>query len=94
MDMHEQDDFVPPGYERCPLCEVFVNHTDLVGHIRHGGCRLSKPRERELIAAGQGETPCPICKQSVARREIREHLNSQHPENPREVGKCYRYTAG
>ena len=91
---HEEGEIVRPGYDRCPLCDVLVRSADLVHHIRHSGCRLSRPRERELIDAGQGETPCPLCRRSIIRTEIREHLQKEHPENPRERGKCYRYTAG
>ena len=91
----EQDDFIPVGYERCPICEVLVNGEDLVNHIRHGGCRLYKARERELIAAGQGETPCPICKLPIARTAIREHLKEEHPEHESPAGpdRLYRFGA-
>lgn len=81
--LHEprkQDDVVPAGYGRCPLCEVLVNRADLVGHIRHGGCRLYKARERELLAAGQGETPCPVCGEAILRTALRDHLAAAHPE--------------
>jgi len=91
----EQDDFVPTGYGRGPLCEVLVNRADLVGHIRHGGCRLYKPRERELIAAGQGETPCPICREAILRTALRDHLAAAHPEPARQPHdeRPYRFSA-
>ncbi len=90
----KEDELIRPGYEHCPLCGVLVRSADLVHHIRHSGCRLCKPRQRELTDAGQGKTPCPICKRLIVRTELREHLQTEHPEHPHERGKCYRYTAG
>ena len=88
------EQLVRPGYEHCPLCALLVRNSDLVHHIRHSGCRLTRPRERELIAAGQSETPCPLCNRSILRTDLREHLHNEHAEDTNELGKCYRYTAG
>ncbi len=78
--MQPEENFVPAGYAHCPLCEVLVNNTDLVNHIRHSGCRLYKARERKLIATGHGKIPCPVCNKSVAIAKLREHLQEDHTE--------------
>ncbi len=90
----QNDNNITQGYEHCPICGIVVHGDDLINHIRHGGCRLYKARERILIKNGTIEAPCPICGESIHRAELRNHLEQSHTENPTEKPKFYRYTAG
>jgi uncharacterized C2H2 Zn-finger protein len=78
-EVEEKDGFVPAGYEHCPICDVVVHRDALLGHVRHGGCRLYKARERELIRQGQLNCRCPLCQESVNRKDLRTHLAQAHP---------------
>lgn len=90
----DSDGAVPDGYEHCPICNIIVHGDDLINHIRHGGCRLYKARERMLIQNEAIQAPCPICAKLVHREGLRTHLELAHPEKPSKKTKLYRYTTG